>query len=102
MRGSSAVILSVALRQQRIERARRLALAAFRAARLARWRPGEDVEMQPRWRFDEAAQEQRGGDGAALASGADIIKIGYLGFQHSLIGPPQRQTPNRIAFGCGV
>ncbi len=47
---------AVALAQQRIERARGLALAAFRAAGLGRRRPGVDVEMHPRlWRRSRTA-----------------------------------------------
>src|SRR6185312_7828411 len=97
-RGSSATMSGVTLAQQRIERARRLAVAAFRPAGLRRRRPGENVEMQPTRRRHEAAQEQRGGDGAAMAAGADIVEIGHLRFQHLVVGPPQRQPPERVVF----
>ena len=46
-RGSNGAASAVARAEQRIERARRLAFAAFRAAGLRRRRPGVDVEMQP-------------------------------------------------------
>src|SRR6476469_4222932 len=90
--------LSVTLAEHGIERARRLAVAAFRPAGLGRRRPGENVEMQPRRRRHEAAQEQRGGDGAAMAAGADIVEVGHLRFQHLVVGPPQRQPPERVVF----
>ena len=55
--------------------------------------------MQPGFGRDELAQEQRRGDGAALAAAADIVGIGYLGIEHRLIGPPQRHAPERIVLG---
>ena len=86
----------------RIERARRLQFGAFRPAGLGGGRPGENVEMQPGWRVDEAAQEQRGGDGAAMAAGADIVEVGHLGIEHRLVRPPQRHAPHRIVLGGAV
>src|SRR6185312_398686 len=40
------IMLAISLGDQRMQRARRLAFAAFGPARLCGWRPGEDVEMQ--------------------------------------------------------
>ena len=48
---------------------------------------------------DEAAQEQRRGDGAALAAGADVVEVGHLRIEHRLVGPPQRHAPERIVLG---
>ncbi len=55
--------------------------------------------MQPGFRGDEPAQEQRRGDGAALAAGADIVEIGDFRIEHLIVRPPQRQPPHRIVLG---
>ena len=51
-------------------------------------------------RRDEAAHEQRRGNGAGLAA-ADIVDVGDFGLQHRLIRPPQWQPPQRIVLGFG-
>src|SRR5580658_806042 len=72
-RGSKLIGLSVALGQERIKRARRLAFAAFGSRGLGRRGPGIDVEMQPwRCRADEAVEEQRTDDRAGEAAGGDV------------------------------
>src|SRR3954471_20246713 len=54
---------SIALAQQFVDRACRLAFAAFGAAGLCRRRPAVDVDMQPAFRgLDKPLQEQRAGD----------------------------------------
>ena len=58
--------------------------------------------MQPRFRRHEAPHEQRRGDGAGLAAGADIVDIGDLGLKHRFIGTPQRQPPERVILRSGV
>src|SRR5476649_1886316 len=80
MRGSSAtIVLRVTRAKQRVERACRLQFGAFRPAGLGGRRPGEDIEMQPGFGAHEFTQEQRRGDGAALATGTYVICIGHLG-----------------------
>src|ERR1700730_13509284 len=95
--------LAVARRKQRVERARRLALAAFRTAGFCRRRPGVDVDVQPALRrLDEAPQKQRRGDRAGKAAGRYVVEIGDFGIEHRLIGPPQRQAPQRIVLARGA
>src|SRR5579871_1701264 len=54
---------SIAFAQEFIDRACRLAFAAFGSTGFCRWRPGVDVEMQPAVRMlDETLQEQSAGD----------------------------------------
>src|SRR6266446_5510569 len=82
--------LRIPLLQQRIECARGLAVAALGPAGLRRLRPGVDVEVDPGFRRrDEAAQEQRRRDRAALVARGDVVDIGGLGFEQALVGPPQ-------------
>ena len=88
---------------QRVERARRLAFAAFGPAGLCRRRPGIDVEVQPGLGGgDEALEEQRADDRAGKAAGRDVVEIGHLGIEHGVVGPPQRQAPQRIVLGAGM
>src|SRR5260370_3028551 len=80
-RGSKAGKVSgIARGKQSIERARRLALAAFRTAGLGQRRPGEQIEMHPRLRADETPHEQRGGNTAPLAA-ADNSGVPNLRFE---------------------
>src|SRR5258705_562303 len=85
---------SIALAQQFVDRARRLAFAAFRTRRFCRWRPAVDVDMQPAFRvFDETLQEQRAVDGAGKSARWCIVDIGDLRVQPGIVGWPQRQAP---------
>src|SRR5262249_59306411 len=80
---------AIARHQQRVERARRLALAAFRSPGLGGLVPGVDVEMQPRCGGgDEPAQEQRRADRAAESAGDDIVDVVDMPAEQRLALPP--------------
>src|SRR4051812_45472435 len=67
----------VAFRQQQLERADALRLAADRAVRALVRAPGENIEMRPRCRLlHETLQEQCRGDRACKAIGGDIVHVG--------------------------
>src|ERR1700747_784218 len=94
---------AIARHQQRVERARRLALSAFRSPGLGGLVPGVDVEMQPCCGGgDEAAREEGRGDRAAEIAGGDVVEVGDLRVEQRLVGPPQRHAPDRIAFAFGA
>src|SRR5437867_3575807 len=83
--------LSVALGQQCIERARRLALGPFRAARSRGLVPGVDVAVQPRLGGGhEAAQKHRRRDRACKAAARHVIDVGDLRLEQLVVRPPQR------------
>src|SRR5262249_53019125 len=80
---------AIARHQQRVERARRLALSAFRPPGLGGLVPGVDVEMQPRCGAgDEAGQEGGRGNRAAEITGGDVVDVGDLRLEQRLVGPP--------------
>src|ERR1700730_8747167 len=94
---------SIAFPEQFEARARGLTLAAFRAPRLRRWRPAIDVDMQPAFRgLDEALQEQRAGDRAGKGAARRVVDVGDLGIEPSVVGRPQRQSPQRIVLLAGA
>src|SRR5262245_8671981 len=83
------VFSAIARYQQRVERARCLALGTLGPAGLGGLVPGEDIAMQPRLgRADEAPQEQRGGNRAAEIAGGDVVDVGHLGIEQLVVGPP--------------
>src|SRR6266436_200851 len=85
---------SIALAQQFVDCARRLAFAAFRARRFCRRRPAVDVDMQPAFRvFDETLQKQRAGDGAGKSARRSIVDTGDLRVEPGIVSRPQRQAP---------
>src|SRR5258708_20653831 len=70
---------SIAFAQQFVDRACRLAFAAFGARRLRRRRPAVDIDMQPAFCvLDETLQEQRAGDGAGERARCRVVHIGDL------------------------
>src|SRR5258708_19351595 len=80
---------AIARHQQRVERARRLALAAFRPSGLGGLVPGVNVEMQPRLGGgDKAAQEQRRGDPAAKIAAGDVFPLPHFPPHQPPLGPP--------------
>src|SRR5579862_8052246 len=94
---------AIARGEQRVERARRLAFAAFRPARFGRRHPIVDVEVQPACgRTDKTLQEQRAGDRSGESRRRVIVDIGDLGIEHGFVGRPKRQPPRRIVFGGGT
>src|SRR5260370_11419361 len=65
---------SIAFAQEFVDRARRLAFAAFGTRRFCRWRPAVDIDMQPaRGVGDETLQEQGADDRAGKAAGWRIV-----------------------------
>src|SRR5579872_6835534 len=94
---------AIAFAQQLVERAGALAFAAFGTARLRRWRPGINVEMQPApGMLDEALQEQRAGDRAGKAAGGRIGDGRDLGVEPAVVRRPQRHPPQRIVLPGGA
>src|SRR5258708_34644888 len=80
---------SIAFAQQFVDRARRLAFAAFGARRLCRGRPAVDIDMQPAFRgFDETLQEQRAGDRAGKSARRRIVDIGELPIDPTIVSRP--------------
>src|SRR3954454_12892353 len=68
---------SIAFAQQFVDRARRLAFAAFGARRFCRWRPAIDIDMQPAFGVgDETLQEQRADHRAGKAARRCVVDIG--------------------------
>src|ERR1700752_4860576 len=96
---TSQICSAIARHQQRIERARCLALGAFGPSRLGGLAPGKDVEVQPcLGGLHESAQEQRGGDRAAEVAGGYVIQVRHLRIEQLVVGPPERHAPQRIVL----
>src|ERR1700761_7512709 len=94
-RGSS----SIAVAQQAIDGARRLAFASFRARRLCRRRPAIDIDMQPALgRLDKALEKQGAGDRTGKAARWRVVDVGNLGIEPAIVRWPQRQSPQRIVL----
>src|SRR5260221_5215822 len=94
---------AIARHQQRVERARRLALAAFGPSGLGGRGRGVNVEMQPRrGGGDKPAKEQRRGDRAAKIAGGDVVHVRDFRLEQRLVGPPQRHAPQRIVLASGA
>ena len=45
---------------------------------------------------DEAAEEQRRHDRAGKGVGRDVVEVGDLGGEPGIVGPPERQPPDRV------
>src|SRR3984885_8539534 len=89
-RGSS----SIAVAQETVDGARRLAFAALGAPRFGGRRPSVDIDMQPTLgRFDEALEKQRAGDRAGEAAGRRIVDVGDFRIEPTIVRWPQRQSP---------
>src|SRR5436190_1348053 len=70
---------SIAFAQELEDCTRGLALAALGPRRFRRWRPAEDVDMQPGLcGLDETLQEQCAGDGAGEAAGGRVVDVGHF------------------------
>src|SRR5262249_2736972 len=100
-RGSSGSIgasgSTIARDQQRIERARGLALATLRPARSTALVPGVDVAVEPGpGGGGETAQEHRSGNRAGEAPARDVVDVGDLRFEQLVVGLPQRHAPPPI------
>src|SRR5260370_32303028 len=80
---------AIARHQQRVERARRLALAAFRPSGLGGLVPGVNVEMQPRrGGGDKPAQEPPRGAPAAKIAGGAGSSLRHFRLEQPPIRPP--------------
>ena len=55
-----------------------------------------DVEMRPGRVADEALEELRRGDRAAVAA-AGVLHVGELGIDQLVVGRPERHAPDRLA-----
>src|SRR5579872_2290730 len=64
----------IAVAQQPVDRPRGLALAAFGARGLCRWRPSENIDMQPAFGcFDETPEKQGAGDRTGKAADGALL-----------------------------
>src|SRR5437899_11746360 len=90
---------SIAFAQKLVDRTRGLALAAFGAAGLCRWRPAIDVDMQPALcGFDKALQEQCAGYRAGKGARWRVGDVGDFRVQPCIVSRPQRHAPQRIVL----
>src|SRR2546421_918078 len=94
---------SIALSQEFVDCAGRLAFAAFRPRGFCRWRPAIDIDMQPAFGvFDEALQKKRAGDRARERPRWRVGDSGDFGIEPAIIRRPQRHSPQWIVLPFGV
>src|SRR5215208_590891 len=101
--GNPSLSSAVTIFEQGKKRPDALGFAAERAAGPRGRRPAENIHVQIGFGLIyETPEEQGGQNRSGITALRGIVDIGEFGFDETLIGSPERHSPERIIFGCSA